>query len=100
MDSDTYSSLKSLYTASPAFSPLVSVGLLPYLAFILLLSTFTLGFYLSTTPKATIPAISSRTLVHGCDWYALRWTYLQSVYMIGVAIMVPTGNWIAEFRLD
>ncbi|KAJ6614906.1 hypothetical protein B0H10DRAFT_1802463, partial [Mycena sp. CBHHK59/15] len=33
---------------SPAFEPLVPVGLLPYLAFILLFLTFTLAFYAST----------------------------------------------------
>ncbi|KAF7306258.1 hypothetical protein MIND_00416600 [Mycena indigotica] len=50
-----YTSLKSLYATSPAFSPLIPVGLLPYLAFILLLLTFTLGFYVSTLPKAALP---------------------------------------------
>ncbi|KAJ6569408.1 hypothetical protein B0H19DRAFT_939294, partial [Mycena capillaripes] len=46
---------QSLYTSSPAFQPLVPVGLLPYIAFTLLFLTFTLGFYVSTVPKATIP---------------------------------------------
>nr|GAT50815.1 predicted protein [Mycena chlorophos] len=50
-----YTSLQSLYTSTPAFAPLIPVGLLPYLAFLLLLSTFTLGFYVSTLPKATVP---------------------------------------------
>ncbi|KAJ7743792.1 hypothetical protein B0H16DRAFT_1560622 [Mycena metata] len=50
-----YQSLKSLYTTSPAFAPLVPVGLLPYLAFALLFLTFILAFYVSTLPKATVP---------------------------------------------
>ncbi|KAF8150389.1 hypothetical protein K438DRAFT_1624404, partial [Mycena galopus ATCC 62051] len=45
----------SLYKTSPAFSPLVPVGLLPYIAFVLLFLTFTLAFYVSTVPKQTIP---------------------------------------------
>ncbi|KAJ7652155.1 hypothetical protein DFH06DRAFT_995596, partial [Mycena polygramma] len=47
--------VQSLYTSSPAFQPLVPVGLLPYIAFILLFLTFTLAFYVSTLPKSTIP---------------------------------------------
>ncbi|KAJ7159427.1 hypothetical protein C8R46DRAFT_370396 [Mycena filopes] len=50
-----YTALQSLYTTSPAFAPLVPVGLLPYIAFALLFSTFALAFYVSTLPKATIP---------------------------------------------
>ncbi|KAJ7630314.1 hypothetical protein FB45DRAFT_1027552 [Roridomyces roridus] len=50
-----YTQLQSLYIATPAFQPLVPVALLPYLAFFLLLTTFTLGFYVSTLPKDTIP---------------------------------------------
>ncbi|KAJ7433553.1 hypothetical protein FB451DRAFT_1313722 [Mycena latifolia] len=50
-----YDHLKSLYTTAPAFQPLVPVALLPYLAFFLLALTFTLGFYVSTLPKDTLP---------------------------------------------
>ncbi|KAJ7171560.1 hypothetical protein C8R43DRAFT_978665 [Mycena crocata] len=50
-----YADLKSLYTASPAFSSLIPVALLPYIAFILLFTTFTLAFYVSTLPKENIP---------------------------------------------
>ncbi|KAJ7223243.1 hypothetical protein GGX14DRAFT_352151, partial [Mycena pura] len=45
----------SIYTTSPVYQPLVPVGLLPYLTFFLLFLTFTLGFYVSTLPKTTIP---------------------------------------------
>ncbi|KAJ7719229.1 hypothetical protein DFH07DRAFT_859431 [Mycena maculata] len=51
----SYNSLQSLYTSSPAFSPLVPVALLPYIAFTLLFLTFTLAFYVSTLKKDTIP---------------------------------------------
>ncbi|KAJ6459513.1 hypothetical protein C8R45DRAFT_1109387 [Mycena sanguinolenta] len=50
-----HSTLKTVYTTSPAFSPLVPVAFLPYIAFVLLFLTFTLAFYVSTIPKATIP---------------------------------------------
>ncbi|KAJ7820607.1 hypothetical protein B0H13DRAFT_2129986, partial [Mycena leptocephala] len=50
-----YPALQSLYNTSPAFQPLIPVGLLPYIAFVLLFLTFTLAFYVSTVPKATIP---------------------------------------------
>ncbi|KAJ7293994.1 hypothetical protein C8J57DRAFT_1491341 [Mycena rebaudengoi] len=50
-----YDSLKSLYTASPAFSPLLPVSALPFIAFILLFTTFTLAFYASTLPKDAVP---------------------------------------------
>ncbi|KAJ7139343.1 hypothetical protein C8R44DRAFT_764284 [Mycena epipterygia] len=54
MDMD-YAALKSLYTASPAFQPIVSVAFLPYIAYSLLFTTFTLAFYVSTLPKTTVP---------------------------------------------
>ncbi|KAJ7859489.1 hypothetical protein B0H14DRAFT_2746543 [Mycena olivaceomarginata] len=57
-----YSALKSLYTTSPAFTPLVPVGLLPYIAFILLFLTFTLAFYVSTVPKAVVREIGVSSL--------------------------------------
>lgn len=44
-----HSALQSLHRAIPAFSPFVPVGLLPYLAFILLTATFGLAFYFSTS---------------------------------------------------
>ncbi|KAI0641082.1 hypothetical protein C8Q79DRAFT_1014507 [Trametes meyenii] len=46
----------ALHKSTPAFSPLVPVALLPYLAFILLSATFVLTFYFSTLPKEKIPA--------------------------------------------
>ncbi|EPS99671.1 hypothetical protein FOMPIDRAFT_88609 [Fomitopsis schrenkii] len=39
----------------PSFSPYVPVGLLPYIAFILLATTFVLAFYFSTLPKDKLP---------------------------------------------
>ncbi|OCH94211.1 hypothetical protein OBBRIDRAFT_789548 [Obba rivulosa] len=50
-----YASIQALHKASPAFSPYIPVGLLPYLAFLLLSSTFALAFYFSTLPKQTLP---------------------------------------------
>ncbi|KAJ6477293.1 hypothetical protein DFH09DRAFT_1216020 [Mycena vulgaris] len=50
-----HSALKSLYTTAPAFQPLVPIALLPYFAFFLLATTFTLAFYVSTLPKDTLP---------------------------------------------
>ncbi|GJE92023.1 OST5 family protein [Phanerochaete sordida] len=49
-----YDSLASLHRNIPAFSPIVPVGLLPYLAFVLLGATFALAFYYSTLPKAPL----------------------------------------------
>ncbi len=40
--------LQSAHKSLPAFSPYISAGLLPYLAFALLTGTFTLAFYVST----------------------------------------------------
>ncbi len=42
------STLQSAHKSLPAFSPYISAGLLPYLAFALLTGTFTLAFYVST----------------------------------------------------
>ncbi|KAJ3751201.1 hypothetical protein DFH05DRAFT_169195 [Lentinula detonsa] len=50
-----YESMKALHNSLPPFQPLISVAILPYLALILLASTFALTFYLSTIPKTTIP---------------------------------------------
>ncbi|KAF9261877.1 hypothetical protein L218DRAFT_980722 [Marasmius fiardii PR-910] len=50
-----YEVLKSLHESLPPFRPIVNVGLLPYLAFVLLASTFALAFYFTTLPKSTIP---------------------------------------------
>ncbi|TFL06049.1 hypothetical protein BDV98DRAFT_561107 [Pterulicium gracile] len=44
----------SFEVASP-FSPSIPVASLPYLAAILLLATFNLGFYFSTLPKPSVP---------------------------------------------
>lgn len=49
-----YDAISSLHRNLPAFSPYVPVGLLPYLAFILLAATFGLAFYFSTLPKANV----------------------------------------------
>jgi len=46
-----YFSVQSAHKSLPAFSPYISAGLLPYLAFALLTGTFTLAFYVSTLPK-------------------------------------------------
>ena len=40
--------IQALHQSLPPFSPIVSVELLPYLAIILLVSTFALAFYFST----------------------------------------------------
>ncbi|KAJ8088718.1 hypothetical protein PQX77_005578 [Marasmius sp. AFHP31] len=50
-----YEALKALHESLPPFKPIVNVSLLPYIAFILLASTFTLGFYFTTLPKTTVP---------------------------------------------
>ena len=41
-------SIQALHQSLPSFSPIVPVELLPYLAIILLASTFALAFYFST----------------------------------------------------
>ncbi|KAF8508523.1 hypothetical protein JB92DRAFT_2732645, partial [Gautieria morchelliformis] len=46
---------QTLHQSLPPFVPYISATLLPYLAFVLLMATFALGFYFSTLPKATIP---------------------------------------------
>ncbi|KLO11267.1 hypothetical protein SCHPADRAFT_831354, partial [Schizopora paradoxa] len=46
-----YFALQSAHKSLPAFSPYISAGLLPYLAFAFLAGTFTLAFYFSTLPK-------------------------------------------------
>ncbi|KAJ4485367.1 hypothetical protein J3R30DRAFT_3696707 [Lentinula aciculospora] len=50
-----YESVQALHHSLPPFQPLISVELLPYIALILLASTFVLAFYSSTIPKTTIP---------------------------------------------
>ncbi|KAF8584967.1 hypothetical protein K439DRAFT_1410502 [Ramaria rubella] len=68
---ETYTSIEKLHQSLPPFTPYLSAGLLPYLAFITLVATFALGFYFTTyvgnirawlpihtmsrLPKATIP---------------------------------------------
>ncbi|KAH9982052.1 hypothetical protein BGW80DRAFT_1197762 [Lactifluus volemus] len=51
----TYATVKHLHKIAPAFTPHVPVGLLSYLAFILLTVTFGLTFYFTTLPKSSIP---------------------------------------------
>ncbi|KAF5382854.1 hypothetical protein D9757_007292 [Collybiopsis confluens] len=53
--SSEYESIKALHSSLPPFQPLIPVALLPYIALILLASTFTFAFYSSTLPKTTIP---------------------------------------------
>ncbi|EMD41500.1 hypothetical protein CERSUDRAFT_90065 [Gelatoporia subvermispora B] len=55
-----YASIEVLHKAVPAFSPYIPVGLLPYIAFILLSATFALGFYFSTS----VPAQSIRSPIY------------------------------------
>ncbi|GBE78582.1 hypothetical protein BKA93DRAFT_799571 [Sparassis latifolia] len=50
-----YLSIQALHRSIPPFSPDIPVGLLPYLAFVLLATTFALAFYFSTLPKDTLP---------------------------------------------
>ncbi|KIP01985.1 hypothetical protein PHLGIDRAFT_112541 [Phlebiopsis gigantea 11061_1 CR5-6] len=50
-----YESIATLHKHIPSFSPYIPVGLLPYLAFVLLTAVFGLAFYFSTLPKTTVP---------------------------------------------
>ncbi|QRW05785.1 hypothetical protein RhiLY_04784 [Ceratobasidium sp. AG-Ba] len=43
-----YAAVKALHESLPAFAPLIPTAALPYIAFVLLTSTFALGFYFST----------------------------------------------------
>ncbi|KAH7884095.1 hypothetical protein F5I97DRAFT_1938696 [Phlebopus sp. FC_14] len=52
---DNYDTIQALHKSLPPFSPYVSASLLPYIAFVLLTSTFVLAFYFSTLPKDKIP---------------------------------------------
>ncbi|KII94454.1 hypothetical protein PLICRDRAFT_172102 [Plicaturopsis crispa FD-325 SS-3] len=54
-DIEAYGAIQALHRSLPAFSPIVPVGLLPYLALVLLASTFTLAFYFTTLPKTALP---------------------------------------------
>ncbi|CEL58363.1 hypothetical protein RSOLAG1IB_03109 [Rhizoctonia solani AG-1 IB] len=51
LESADYAQVKALHESLPAFAPLIPTAVLPYLAFVLLTSTFALGFYFSTLPK-------------------------------------------------
>ncbi|CAG7847841.1 SubName: Full=Uncharacterized protein {ECO:0000313/EMBL:CCA77868.1} [Serendipita indica DSM 11827] len=51
----SYSSLQQLHASLPAFAPLISQSLIPYLAWSLLLTSFGLGFYFTTLPKHSVP---------------------------------------------
>lgn len=50
-----YQAVHALHRTLPSFSPSVPVGLLPYLAFLLLAATFVLAFYFSTLPTDKVP---------------------------------------------
>jgi len=50
-----YDVVSKLYATLPPYSTTLSPVFLPYIAFILLLSTFTLGFYFTTLPKDSLP---------------------------------------------
>ncbi|KAF9235851.1 hypothetical protein BU15DRAFT_77573 [Melanogaster broomeanus] len=52
---DNYDAIQALHKSLPPFSPYVSASLLPYIALVLLVSTFALAFYFSTLPKDKIP---------------------------------------------
>ncbi|KIM81705.1 hypothetical protein PILCRDRAFT_821052 [Piloderma croceum F 1598] len=52
---DSYETIQELHNSLPAFSPYIPVALLPYIALVLLSSTFTLAFYFSTLPKDALP---------------------------------------------
>lgn len=52
---ESYDSIQALHQSLPPFSPYISATLLPYLAGVLLTTTFALAFYFSTLPKATVP---------------------------------------------
>ncbi|GLB36686.1 putative oligosaccharyltransferase subunit 5 [Lyophyllum shimeji] len=54
-----YTTVRALHAALPPFSPIAPVALLPYLATLLLASTFGLAFYFSTLPKSTIPILET-----------------------------------------
>ncbi|KAI0005299.1 hypothetical protein BJV74DRAFT_880565 [Russula compacta] len=51
----TYAAVKHLHQIAPPFTPYVPVGVLSYLAFILLTATFGLAFYFTTLSKSQIP---------------------------------------------
>jgi len=55
MRDDGYDAIAALYTKLPAYTPLVPTALLPYIATILLLATFVLGFYFTTLPRDVVP---------------------------------------------
>ncbi|KAF8498984.1 hypothetical protein F5888DRAFT_1802405 [Russula emetica] len=59
----TYATAKHLHKIVPAFTPYVPVGVLSYLAFILLTATFGLAFYFTTLSKSTIPLRESAVAV-------------------------------------
>lgn len=46
-----YETIQTLHNFLPPFSPYVSTSLLPFIALVLLSSTFALAFYFSTLPK-------------------------------------------------
>ncbi|KAF9073965.1 hypothetical protein BDP27DRAFT_1444563 [Rhodocollybia butyracea] len=75
-----YESIKALHSSLPPFQPLVSVALLPYLALVLLASTFALAFYSSTLPKNHNTRERDPTCYHSqrARWFWSRGTLLHS----------------------
>ncbi|KZW00735.1 hypothetical protein EXIGLDRAFT_720966 [Exidia glandulosa HHB12029] len=55
LPSPEYLAIKATHASATPFSPIVPTSLLPIIAFLLLTSTFGLGFYFTTLPKATVP---------------------------------------------
>ncbi|KAH7910022.1 hypothetical protein BJ138DRAFT_1114485 [Hygrophoropsis aurantiaca] len=66
---DSYEAIQLLHKSLPPFSPYLAASTLPYIALVLLASTFTLAFYFSTLPKDTLPiretAIASTASILG-----------------------------------
>ncbi|KAL9715694.1 hypothetical protein Ac2012v2_000137 [Leucoagaricus gongylophorus] len=50
-----YDSAKLVWNALPPFAPHIPTAALPYLAFGLLSSTFSLAFYFTTLPSQSLP---------------------------------------------
>jgi len=55
MRDDGYDAVAALYTKLPAYTPPIPPASLPYLATILLLTTFAMGFYFTTLPRDIVP---------------------------------------------
>ncbi|KAF7784810.1 hypothetical protein Agabi119p4_975 [Agaricus bisporus var. burnettii] len=71
-----YFEAKRTFDALPAFAPLIPTEVLPYLALLLLASTFGLAFYFTTLKKEPVPlrelaVASSASLLGGFGVVAL-----------------------------